>query len=70
MQHAETLKQVETEALRRAKEDDDGRLIYITEDDTFAISIVTESEPKDELDYPVGVAWPDGKMEIFTSESY
>jgi len=65
----QTLKQVENEALRRAKEDGYARIIYITNEDKFAIAVLTDPESEDIMEYPIGVAWPDAELEIFKSDS-
>ncbi len=60
---AQTLKQIEREAIRRVAEDNTPRMIYQTIGGVFGICFGDDFFDRPPLDYPVCIVWPD-KIEV------
>jgi len=63
MEYAETLKQVQDEALRRAREDHTARVVYYSEANKLGICTIDDFDDQPILDMPLSIVWKD-KIEV------
>ena len=64
-----TYQQVKKEAIRRAIEDFEPRIVYLTTGASLAIGLIADDLSRNPFDDPIAVAWPDGSIEEFSNQT-